>query len=409
MMARNTHKAPPETQFHDNGLITQVRTYEVVTPLFGGGVEKQAADPVTVVRGTEIRGLLRFWWRATRGGLPTFEGRPERMKAAEDAIWGAAAMADTLPQSPTVKLAVTLADAGRAVEKVSSGLRYVAFPLDADQQVRTGVRFELTLRFHPDFEKDVEAALWAWETFGGIGARTRRGFGALRCTEVLRNDNVHPVQLPSGDLEASLNHGLQDHVADGPWPQAVPHLQKSGLKFKIVGDPKPDATQPWSKIVGKLQGFRQARRGNKYGRSHWPEPDEIRRITKNPSAKHAKPTSGVRRFPRAQFGLPINFQFLNEPAIGKPVLRTKAHDRLASPLIIKPLACAGGYVALAAILVAPRTPPDALILQEENGKNEHRVSADLTDIDKDKIGKIGPMKQQEQVFTDPLLAFLASL
>ena len=43
------------------------RTYTLLTPLFGGGVEPREADPVSVVRATAVRGHLRFWWRAVRG------------------------------------------------------------------------------------------------------------------------------------------------------------------------------------------------------------------------------------------------------------------------------------------------------------------------------------------------------
>ena len=62
-------------------LISQVRQYELITPLFGGGVEPAVADPVTVVRGSEIRGHLRFWWRACRGGQ--FGGDLARMKESD--------------------------------------------------------------------------------------------------------------------------------------------------------------------------------------------------------------------------------------------------------------------------------------------------------------------------------------
>ena len=59
---------PPVKQEPNNTTITQVREYELITPLFGGGVNPGEADPVTIIRGTAIRGHLRFWWRACRGG-----------------------------------------------------------------------------------------------------------------------------------------------------------------------------------------------------------------------------------------------------------------------------------------------------------------------------------------------------
>ena len=71
-------------------VIVQTRQYRLVTPLFGGGATAGANDPDYLIRGTEIRGQLRFWWRAIRGGQPAFQGSLIKMKAREDEIWGAA-------------------------------------------------------------------------------------------------------------------------------------------------------------------------------------------------------------------------------------------------------------------------------------------------------------------------------
>ena len=49
-------------------LMTQTRSYELMTPLFGGGAKPGRADSDLVIRGSGIRGQLRFWWRACRGG-----------------------------------------------------------------------------------------------------------------------------------------------------------------------------------------------------------------------------------------------------------------------------------------------------------------------------------------------------
>src|SRR5712692_4001031 len=67
----------------DPNLITQIRRYKLITPLFGGGVEPGVNDDVTPISGKAIRGQLRFWWRATRGS-----GTLDAMKRREDAIWG---------------------------------------------------------------------------------------------------------------------------------------------------------------------------------------------------------------------------------------------------------------------------------------------------------------------------------
>ncbi len=75
---------PPDVALKKrDDMIVQERRYELITPLFGGGVEPAHSDPITVVRATEIRGHLRFRWRATRGGQ--FGGDLQKMKAAEAA------------------------------------------------------------------------------------------------------------------------------------------------------------------------------------------------------------------------------------------------------------------------------------------------------------------------------------
>ena len=67
--------------------VSETRTYTLITPLFGGGVEPRAPDPVTVIRGASIRGHLRFWWRFCMAHR--FATTAE-LKAAEDLLWGAA-------------------------------------------------------------------------------------------------------------------------------------------------------------------------------------------------------------------------------------------------------------------------------------------------------------------------------
>ncbi|MEA2007957.1 MAG: type III-B CRISPR module RAMP protein Cmr1, partial [Chloroflexota bacterium] len=84
-MIREPGNSPPEINKKDTGTKTEVRRYKLITPLYGGGVGDNEADPVTVVRGTEIRGHLRFWWRATQGGRYS---TIDEMRKAEGKIWG---------------------------------------------------------------------------------------------------------------------------------------------------------------------------------------------------------------------------------------------------------------------------------------------------------------------------------
>ena len=140
---------PPDVTIKQpEGVITQKREYQLITPLFGGGVTPAEADPVTVIRASEIRGHLRFWWRACRGGQ--FNGDLTAMKKSEDAVWGATYKKgdEPIPQKRTVQITVEVLNVGILIKpfrievdkkgrnqtKPNAGIPpYAAFPLLPDQ------------------------------------------------------------------------------------------------------------------------------------------------------------------------------------------------------------------------------------------------------------------------------------
>ena len=63
------------------------RSYEIelITPLFGGGVETRVNDPSFPIRPTSIRGQLQFWWRATVGAQCATR---QELRAEQSSVWG---------------------------------------------------------------------------------------------------------------------------------------------------------------------------------------------------------------------------------------------------------------------------------------------------------------------------------
>lgn len=408
------------TRRSDPTIVEQVRYYSVITPLYGGGVKPAHADPVSIVRGTEIRGHLRFWWRATRGGIA--DGNPSRLREEEGKIWGTAA-GEGKPGPSQVQLAVRIeteghlvtpfrVERGRPAEDHNSGVpAYAAFPLQPTQdeiraripfkQVRKDVTFTLTLRYPKTIVHEVEAALWAWETFGGIGARTRRGFGALQCVAV---DGIKQKAPKSNQLRQTLQADLQKFVTTGVWPPDVPHLQQD-LPFAFLVD--QNAGSAWQALIKKFRDFRQMRKDKQtlkdkpLGQSRWPEPEAVYDLLRRPS-KRPRPLKVVRSFPRAQFGLPIQFEFpQHKDGPDKSVLRGpgKLQDRLSSPLLLRPIACDNGAVGIAAILTAPRFLPGGLILEETTTGKRTAVTAEISVSD---ARDVTPLKGE----TNVLQAFL---
>jgi CRISPR-associated protein Cmr1 len=443
--------------------IREERRYKLITPLFGGGAEPGACDEVTTIRATEIRGLLRFWWRACRGGQ--FGDDLKTMKAVEDAIWGSPATSkDTMQEQKstgsryyeTIQIEVEVVEPEKVKaipypfntynqSQRSPGTNrpkplfplYAAFPLQPDRDekkkrernrfekaqgeqrseeaksVYTDITFILTITYSQEQKKieelpdqsistatELEAALWAWETFGSIGARTRRGFGAIK----LESINGEPyTDLPSAEprqarqwIQKHLENFIQrEHYLD------LPHLQKSST-FRIIQG-SGEAITVWNRVVGKLQQFRQLHArggtGRNMGRTQWPEPEAIREITGSTNRKEPNP---IHKYPRAAFGLPIVFHFKdgNDPKDVTLQGAQEGNDRLASPLILRPLACQNNqFVGLALLLEGSHIPHEGLVLKGEQIKKPHKVSADLAKHEAQRI----PILNGEQ---DVLKAFL---
>ncbi|MEW6228137.1 MAG: type III-B CRISPR module RAMP protein Cmr1 [Bacillota bacterium] len=419
-------------------LVRQTRTYELITPLFGGGVEPRAADPVTPIRASEVRGQLRFWWRACRGG--SYNRNLQKMREAEAALWGAASTPKK-PRPSKVQVTVRVTDRGddqpvfkkdvkgRArPERGWEQLAYAAFPLqdvsesESAGKVLGGVKFELDIVFPRSEQAEVEAALWAWETFGGVGARTRRGFGAIR---LVRVDGKEQPLLAVDALVNDVKGHLRQYVASGDWPGGVPHLSGNPRMAAVrvprrarPGDGRIDGEevrQAWVRLIDCLARFRQSRtkglstRGP--GRSDWPEANEVRRLAGSKgSSREAGDASAIHKFPRGALGLPIIFHFKGDP--GDPsqdwVLQgpEKSWDRLASPLILRPLACKDGAIGLAVILEGTRVSalPGRPVVREKNGREGvpgREFPAD-TELASDEAKKIRPLNGQ----VDVLNAFL---
>jgi CRISPR-associated protein Cmr1 len=430
-MRKEPEVMPPAQITHRKlALIEQKRKYELITPLYGGGVggddvTANNADPISVVRATEIRGHLRFWWRAVRGGQD--EGEPD-IKTREDEIWGKAyEKGDTgIPPDQIVQIVVDISQEGTPIKPFRMRGRtpvaindipgYAAFPLQPDQNerkkanpliadVRKGVQFLLTISYPERLSEEINAALWAWETFGGLGARTRRGFGALHLLEI---DGVPYQLLPTSlDVQRWIQDEAHKHIKVGSFPPDLPHLNRN-MQFAIT----PAVENPmraWNNLVRKLQEFRLQKDEN--NRSAWPEADAIRKIA-GKTTKNEPPSPQT--FPRAAFGLPIIFHFTGNDAPENHTLNEadtrsqerESKERFASPLILRPFLCRDNRaVGLALLLEGSRVNLEHLILQDED-KISHAEKGTLTLDEARLLTKKIPALREE---TDVLQAFMKLL
>lgn len=199
------------------------------------------------------------------------------------------------------------------------------------------------------------AAFHYWIHFGGIGARTRRGLGALYCSKA---EPWEQPQFVAGDIETRK------------WPTLT------GARLVLGPTMKP--AEAWEEAIRVLSQYRQQRTGPR-GRSWWPEPDAIRRLRGQRAFRHSHDVTSGDIFPRAQFGLPIIFHFKTP---GDPLANTlqidKATDRLASPVIVKPLAISPTQACPLILALNTPRPPAELLLRQKGAPDE---VVDLGELD----------------------------
>lgn len=305
--------------------------FTVMTPMFGGGVEPRISDPLSPIRGTSIRGHLRFWWRAVRSRTLA----PDALRQREWEVWGSTAAA-----SP-YRLAVEIVSEGDDLDLSRWKLEvpdYVSFPFRPQRgarnapvtRARTGIRFELNFAFRNDeVRSEIELALKAWTAFGGIGSRTRRGCGTLWSPELSPHD--------ARDLAVGLKDFSPFTAPPFTWDKPAHTVLRS-----------------WMTVIDHYKGFRQSPTGRTgLSRSHWPEADTMRRHSGKGNPAHmisaTIPVGTPDQFPRAVFGLPIVFHYKdpdgaytnldskNNSTLNNLAGPKQDEGRLASPLVLKAL------------------------------------------------------------------------
>jgi CRISPR type III-B/RAMP module RAMP protein Cmr1 len=191
---------------------------KVITPLFGGGTTPGKVDtivPETLIRVPSIRGHLRWWFRATSRSIDV-----DDLRKAEASIFGS-----TNKASP-VRITAKITRGGRPVKADELAFRdgdrlFPVFPGHVKEAdcLRLDVEFELTVSGPPEALRQLETAVWAWTNFGGIGAKTRRGCGALYCAAFAPR-----VDAVSGKIQLQ---GWSNRVSQAPsqsnqiWPRLV--------------------------------------------------------------------------------------------------------------------------------------------------------------------------------------------
>lgn len=347
----------------------------LITPLFGGGYEPREVDPVCIIRPAAIRGHLRFWWRALYGGQ---YASAKELFEADAAIWGAAA---TEHKDWAGKVGLKVSDVRwnnqtktvndfrprGSPAQVGPQAQYLlhAFQEQRKEQLPAakgyeGVEFVLHVIFHQKMtteqRRQVENTLKAWIAFGGVGARTRRGCGALTVTQ------EQGKWLPPADAE-KRKAWFGSLLPPVPPPRPARLSLLAGARI-VCGNPKGSATDVLYDLGTFWARFRKGHVGSQsYSPMSGARWGDYRRALLQFQKRNGDTIALAKPF----LGLPIVYQSFRNASYA-PTIESADTGRMASPVILKPLALANGQVCpLCVVLWAPVPrevrikPPDRVV------------------------------------------------
>jgi CRISPR-associated protein Cmr1 len=340
--------------------------YRVVTPAFLGGADVSHAE----LRPPSIKAALRFWYRAVD---PEFSRRATRQAPVrESLLFGAtengagqskvllAVLDEKLRHLKSSDIRWDQFAEGRG-RHAKNGLTYLGYPLrprHVDDGVRTALApdstFTLRLVLRPgggdlgeQEARGLISAAWLLGHLGGLGARSRRGFGSLALDEWSAQG---PDAKPLDDAMRRLPLGprLQDHgawerawtgVRDafqhwfGPFPEQPNRLQNPNLgpRTRSMVSPERFPAGEWPKAMDKagrrLQDFRSRRKPDyNLVKAH------LLAATGKPGGKLLQDAP-----PRVTFGLPLSFRYssLPRPLTLVPYTDRGPRERMGSLLFVR--------------------------------------------------------------------------
>lgn len=315
---------------------------EVVTPMFLAGADQQTIKHEGL-RSPSVKSALRWWWRAVS---PIAEHAA--LKAEEGKLFGDTDSGQGLrvTTSTASNWAVISPDAdGSLGYLLGQGLyrhgRGVTRPAIASGSQAT---LQISAR---SVDQHIDQAIEAIFLFGGLGARSRRGFGSLAYAD--------PDQQPS-DLTAYRDR-IESLLRRLPERSGVPswsHLSPDS-RWILLNRDFPSWKHALDALGTPLLQFRQSLGGQSapYGEDHDLVSDHLHKNHQLRSAPR-----------RSAFGIPHNYYFKSSKK--KLDFHWNANDRRASPLLLHVTRLANGrYASLAVLMDGPFLPPGSHLVTKQ--------------------------------------------
>lgn len=354
--------------------------YRVITPMFCAGVEPQRAE----LRLPSFKGVLRFWWRAL--AWSRLDGNLHAIREQEDRLFGSAgggqsrlSMHLSVDREPKAAGVDTVMEVAGNV--VGEGARYLGYGVMEAFGRRAGQLTRPCLRAPLDFTirvrgrgladeplNDLRNALLAVGVLGGMGAKSRKGYGSL-AIQSLRVDDVEQWQAPRSveDLRDRIK-ALQYEASSKPsgWPEFTALCGKT--RHVLVRSVNNVAAMELLNLVG-----REMMRYRSWGHDG--------QVLGRPSERNFKYDHDLMKSPhrnahprRIAFGLPHNYGKHPRDQIGP---YDRSLDRRASPLFTHIHQCGATPVAVLSLLPSRFLPDGRNDISVGGSKVRQTAEADL--------------------------------
>ena len=312
-----------------------VAHYKIITPMFLGG-EDQRTDQ-TQFRNASFKGALRFWWRALNWGAALKDAKNQEASALsllherEGNIFGLASDGENSKQS-CVKINSELRGAivGRATLPNHTYLLGMGLYNYKDGMLRDylqGGNLTIRLIFKPKTKEEdiasVQQAAIALGLFGGLGSRSRKGFGSLALQKMEIAGNK--------ELRFTTEESIQNFVKslDFSAPAEAPFSALTRATRIDISTNKNSAMDALAAINAELQLYRSFGQNGKVGGT----PARRNFVSDHDNVLAATLSTPLQALPkRAVFGLPHNYFFSSSKA--KLDINVENEARRASPLLV---------------------------------------------------------------------------
>lgn len=326
--------------------------YRIVTPMFIGDADQK----VSGITAASVKGALRFWWRAlnwgrVRGGRSNDEDALKALHEEEAELFGSSTYDNKQRREEKkqpigqcgflLRITESKIEIGKPIVKADNqkenlpGLQYLlgqglfSFKKGVlrDAILEGEIRVECLLRSDMSNEQkcQLQQALLAMGTLGGLGSRSRKGFGSLAIIGFVNSvDSRLSAPQTKEDLKSLLCCWMQS-VDDPPF---TAFAKNTRIDLSLSGKNAPNLL---NKVGEELQLYRSwgkyKKVNGKPAEQKFPHSHDLMLDVANLNQPSAIPDKAV-------FGLPQNYFFSSADKYVEFSMDEQGCSRRASPLFM---------------------------------------------------------------------------